>query len=294
MKYSVEHPPIQCFQTMGRWYRETGVVPVKGVLIHSTAANNPYISRYVQPSDDAKDREEMLKLLGKNKYNNDWNHEQVGKGVHAFVGKLTDGTIASVQCGPWNKKAWGCGSGSRGSCNNGWIQFEICEDALNDAAYFKAVYQEAVELTAYLCKLHNLNPLGNVSYLGITVPVILCHADSYKLSLGSNHSDVLHWFPRFGKDMTSFRNDVASLLSDKVEVETPVPASPSIELPMSFHVKTNGLVIQANPSIDDRPIRPIEPGVFTITELRGNWGKLKSGLGWIWLGDGEKGEILTK
>lgn len=32
---------------------------------------------------------------------------------------------------------------------------------LTDASYFKAVYQEAVELTAYLCKEYNLDPLAD-------------------------------------------------------------------------------------------------------------------------------------
>lgn len=87
---------------------------------------------------------------------------------------------------------------SKGSCNNGWIQFEICEDNLGDPVYFEKVYREAVELTAYLCKLYNLDPQGTVTYNGVKVPIILCHQDSYRLGLGSNHGDVLHWLPRYG------------------------------------------------------------------------------------------------
>lgn len=48
---------------------------------------------------------------------------------------------------------------------------------------------------------------------------ILCHADSYKLGLGSNHGDVNHWFPKHGKSMATARADVAALL--KAPVETP-------------------------------------------------------------------------
>jgi hypothetical protein len=51
----------------------------KGVLWHSTGANNPTLKRYVQPSDirpkeDTYSKEEWLEKLGKNQYNNDWNH----------------------------------------------------------------------------------------------------------------------------------------------------------------------------------------------------------------------------
>ena len=45
------------------------------------------------------------------------------------------------------------------------------------------------------------------------VPVILCHQDSYQLGLGSNHGDVLHWLPKYGKSMQTVRNDVSALLA---------------------------------------------------------------------------------
>ena len=115
---------------------------------------------------------------------------------------------------PWDYKPWGCGSGSRGSCNNGWIQFEICEDSLTDKTYFAQVYAEACELTAYLCKVYNLNPKGSTSVNGVAVPVILCHQDSAQLGLGSNHADVYHWFTKFGKSMNDVRNDVAELIGN--------------------------------------------------------------------------------
>lgn len=44
---------------------------------------------------------------------------------------------------PWDYRPWGCGSGSKGSCNDGWIQFEICEDSLTDKVYLEQAYEEA-------------------------------------------------------------------------------------------------------------------------------------------------------
>lgn len=113
---------------------------------------------------------------------------------------------------PWNYKPWGCGSGPKGSCNNGWIQFEICEDSLNNKEYFDAVYQEACEVTAYLCEMYNINPFGTVLVNGVQIPTILCHADSNQLGFGSNHSDVNHWFLKFGKSIETVRQDVAILM----------------------------------------------------------------------------------
>lgn len=213
MKYTDQNPPIKCFMRQSVWYKSVGRVAVKGVLWHSTGSNNPYISRYVQPDDNAADKVQMLSLIGINRNKNDWNHTSRKAGVHAFIGKLANGEVSTVQVGEWDKKAWGCASGKNGSCNNGWIQFEICEDSLNDPAYFEQIYREAVELTAYLCKLYNLNPHGTVKYNGVNVPVILCHQDSYKLGLGSGHADVLHWLPKYGKSMQTVRDDVASLIA---------------------------------------------------------------------------------
>ena len=156
----------------------------------------------------------MIKLIGTNTGRNDYNHASYKSGLNAWIGKLADGSVTTIQTMPWNYRPWGCGSGSKGSCNNGWIQFEICEDGLNDANYFNLVYKEACELTAYLCKLYNLNPKGYTTCGGVNTPVILCHADSYKLGLGSNHGDVLHWFGKYGKTMNDVRNDVAALMEE--------------------------------------------------------------------------------
>ena len=214
MKYTSDHPPLYCPQTTSRWYKYASRVKPCGVLWHSTGCNNPNLWRYVQPSDDAPDRQKWIDLLGWNPYRSDWNHQQVQAGVHTFIGKLKSGDVAAVQCGPWDLMAWGCGSGARGSCNNGWIQFEICEDDLTSAEYFEQAYREAVELTAYLCALYGLDPQGYTNLNGMSVPVILDHRTSHILGLGTNHGDVNHWFSRYGKTMQHVRNDVRKRLEE--------------------------------------------------------------------------------
>lgn len=218
MKYSEKNKPLVCMMTQSTCYKGTGKMQVKGILWHSTGANNPTLKRYVQPDDNAPDKDALIKLIGKNAYGNDWNHIKHQAGLNAWIGKLADGTVAAVQTMPWDYKPWGCGAGAKGSCNNAWIQFEICEDGLTDADYFSKAYKEACELTAYLCRMFGIDPKGSVTFNGVKVPTILCHADSYKLGLGSNHGDVLHWFPKFGKNMDSVRNDVAELLKENASV----------------------------------------------------------------------------
>ena len=121
--------------------------------------------------------------------------------LHAFIGKWADGKVGTVQTLPWNRRAWHCGKGHKGTANDTHIAFEVCEDGLSDASYFSAVYQEAVELTAYLCKEYGLDPQAD--------GVVICHSEGYRRGIASNHGDVTHWWPRFGVTMDEFRADVA-------------------------------------------------------------------------------------
>lgn len=217
MKYNAQNTPIVCMLSDSKCYKNTHLMTVRGVLWHSTGANNPNLSRYVQPADNDPNKEYLLSILGKNKYNNDYNHgsKERSMGVNAWIGKLVDGTVATVQTMPWAYAPWGCGGGSKGSCNDGWVQFEIEESDLTDPIYAQAVYNEACELTAFLCTMYHLDPFGTVKFKGIDVPVILDHKESHRLGLGNNHGDVQHWFPKIlGKSLIDIRRDVANLMED--------------------------------------------------------------------------------
>ena len=225
MKYNANNPPLVCMMKNSTCYKQTRTMNPVGVLWHSTGANNPNLKRYVQPYETDANYNKLIALLGKNTNKNDWNHISHQAGLNCWIGKLADGTVTTVQTMPWNYRPWGCGSGPKGTCNDGWIQFEICEDNLNDPVYFDKIYKEACEITAYLCKMYNLDPHGTVRVNGVNVPVILCHQDSCKLGFGSNHGDVLHWFPKYGKSMDTVRNDVAALMKDIPSM----PVAPTIK-----------------------------------------------------------------
>lgn len=235
MKYSVSNKPLVCMQTTSTCYKNTRKMDVLGILWHSTGANNPNLKRYVQPSNNSTERAEMLKLLGRNLYGNDWNHIYIEVGLNAWIGKLADGTVASIQTMPWDYRPWGCASGNNGSCNNGFIQFEICEDNLKNKDYFEQVYKEGCELTAYLCEMFNIDPYGTVKVGSAKCPTILCHQDSYKLGLGSNHSDIYHWFTKYGKSMETVRDDVAKLLKQS-SVKPVAPTEQPNTSPKTFKI----------------------------------------------------------
>jgi hypothetical protein len=166
-------------------------------MVHSTGANNPRLKRYVGPDDG---------LLGENVNGNHWNKPGLSKCVHAFIGKLEDGTIATYQVLPWDHRGWHAG----GDANNTHISFEICEDGLTDPVYFGKVYQEAVDLCVLLCKMY-----------GLTEKNIIDHSEGRALGLASNHGDVKHWFPKHGKSMDTLRADVKAQLSGTQTVKEP-------------------------------------------------------------------------
>lgn len=203
--------PTKCMLTGNACYQAGHMIRPVGVMIHSTGANNPTLRRYVQPALNDPDRERLLNLLGENKNGNDWNNTKRQVCVHAFIGRLADGTVAAVQTLPWDMRGWHAGDGKKGSANDTHIAFEICEDGLEDAAYFREVYRAAVELTAMLCRKFGLNPLAD--------GVVICHSEGYQRGIASNHGDVTHWFPRHGKTMEDFRTDTAAELKNDSEAE---------------------------------------------------------------------------
>ena len=168
----------------------------RGVMIHSTGANNPNLRRYVQPDDG---------ILGVNPNDNDWNRPGLDVAVHAFIGLTQTGDVAAYQILPWEYRAWHCGGGA----NDTHVSFEICEDALNDRAYLDRTYQVAMELTAELCRKFGLDPLAP--------GVVIDHAEGAELGIASNHADVDHWWSRFGVTMDDFRAGVARLLQKEEE-----------------------------------------------------------------------------
>jgi N-acetylmuramoyl-L-alanine amidase len=180
-------------------YKAGKIITPKGIMVHSTGANNPNLKRYVGPDDG---------LLGANQYNNHWNQDRPdGRQVcvHAFIGKLKNGSIATYQTLPWDHRGWHSG----GSANDTHIGVEICEDNLTDANYFNKVYTEAVELCVYLCKLYDL-----------TEKDIIGHYEGYQIGIASNHGDPRHWFFRHGKSMDTFRADVKKLLIEGDKPDT--------------------------------------------------------------------------
>ncbi len=175
------------------WKAGRTIVP-KGVMVHSCGVAQPDVEVFL----------------------NTWNRPGYTACVHAFV--HAGGVVQTL---PWDHRGWHAG----GAANNTHIGFEICEpaghtyrggtmigyDAEKHAEYFCKVYANAVELTAELCKIYNLDPLED--------GVVICHSEGHAGGIASNHADVMHWFPKHGKSLDDFRRDVVKAM----EPEAPKP-----------------------------------------------------------------------
>ena len=188
------------YLTRNDCYQAGRVIVPRGVMVHSTGADNPRVSRYVPGNE----------LLGRNKGENHWDRPELDKCVHAFVGRFADGEVGIVQTLPWTCRGWHCGKGRLGSANNTHISFELCEDSLDDGDYFRAVYRQGVELTAVLCRMYGLNPMAD--------GVVIGHGEGAKRGIASSHGDPDHWFRRFDRTMDDFRRDVARQMEGDEEM----------------------------------------------------------------------------
>lgn len=174
-------------------YKAGVALKPQGVTVHSTGANNKNISRYAQVPGGSSMH---------------WNKPGITKCVHAFIGLWTDGKVATCKTLPFDIKGWHAGKPPKKGvvgANSTHIGFEVCEDDLKHEDYFRAVYKEATEFTAYLCEQFGLDPLKD--------GVVISHHEAHLRGIGSNHADIDHWLKIYGLTMDDFRNDVAKILN---------------------------------------------------------------------------------
>ena len=186
-------------------------IPLKaiGVMIHSTAANNPYLKRYVN----------FPERLGEN-YNKNWfgSYAAYAGGdytvPHIVIGLDEKDELLAVQILPFSIRAQAAGKGKDGlSANTSHIQIEICEDARNDKDYFIRAFEGCAELCAYL-----------ENRFGFSTPDIISHKEGYTMGIASPHGDPEHWLSPFGKDMNWFRERVDFYFDDPYNyIEEKVP-----------------------------------------------------------------------
>ena len=269
----------------------------KCVVLHSTGVNNPFLKRFVDDEEH----------VGKNKYGNHWNNYLVdGKRkvmVHAFLGRsdvegMGEGKYNTCisQILPYSMCAWHVGGKSKFGmkCSFNYspkaVAFEVCEDSGDNLDYFLEVFTLAQEYCAMLCKEFKLNPLKD----------IYSHKETYEIGAGSScHVDPHHWFDKINKkfgtsyDMDWFRQEVKKIMEQneleatvKETVSTDTPQNGGIkypETPFLIQVKNGKTGIYKSPRDSAQVYKTCPKGVYTITAVENNYGKLKSGAGYVYL-----------
>ncbi len=174
-------------------YKAGRKISPQGIMIHSTATPGVMAADWF------------------NRWNKSYQAGETSRqvAVHAF---LDDKEV--WQYLPWNHRGWHCG----GRANNTHIGIEICEpggfsygrgsamvgyDTKKNEDYFRKAWDNAVKLCVQLCKTYDF-----------TERDILCHSEGHEKGIASNHFDVMHWFPKHGENMNTFRAAVKLALNE--------------------------------------------------------------------------------
>lgn len=185
--------------------------------------------------------------------------------------------VRAVQGIPHNRNAWHAGDGSNGFGNRYTIGIEICYSKSGGDRFY-AAERNAAELTARLMLQYNwgINTIGT--------KVVNTHQS--RSGKYCPHRTLDEGLERF---WNMVRESYAALSGKPVEPSKPVqPVTPSGD---SYLVKvtTSALNIRSGAGTDHEITGQIrDRGTYTIVETQGNWGRLKSGAGWICLDYTEK------
>jgi peptidoglycan hydrolase-like protein with peptidoglycan-binding domain len=205
------------------------------------------------------------------------NHVNYWRSNGAYaVHYVCDWTGNVYHCVPDNRKCWQVGNG------NGYgVGIEICH--AKNQADFNSVYATAVEFAAYYLKKRG----WNISHM-------MSHHQAAQRWGGSTHTDPDSYFAQFGKSWSQFVSDVNARMGSgttSTPVSTPSQNVANTTGELKVQVLINDLYIRPTPGSKQHK-GFTGKGVFTITQVQNNWGKLKSGAGWIYIGNPSYTKIL--
>jgi len=200
---------ITKFMTRNDCYTAQRKIVPSGIMVHSTATPGVMAADWFS------------------RWNKSYKAGEISRQVcvHAFI---DDKEI--WQYLPWNHRGWHAG----GKANDTHIGFEICEpggfsysggsqlvgyDVKKNDTYFRKAWKNAVDLCVFLCKEY-----------GLTEKNIICHSEGFKKGHASNHSDVMHWFPKHGESMDTFRAAVKAALNSAKSNDSEIAVGDVVEI----------------------------------------------------------------
>lgn len=165
------------------------------------------------------------------------------------------------------------------------ITIECASDASEPYAFKDVVYNKLIELCVDICKRNGKTKL---LWFGDKTKTLNYEPKSDEMVL-----TVHRWFANKscpGSWMYQRMGDLAAKVTAKLggtaaEPEKPTSNTNYPATPFTVNVKIDDLNYRSQPSMEGAVKGQTGKGVFTIVEVNNGWGKLKSGAGWIWLGN---------
>lgn len=193
----------------------------------------------------------------------------------ANYGIGTDGRIGLFV--PEGDRSW-CSSSS--SNDNRAITIECASDRTDPYAINSKVYNSLIALCVDICKRNGIAELK-------------WRADKSLIGQVDKQNMTVHrWFKNKacpGEYIYSRLGQIANEVNAKLGVKS----EDYPETPFEVQVIIDDLSIREKATKDSTFKGYTKKGKFTITEVSGDWGKLKSGAGWIYIGEKEWCTILS-
>ena len=224
---------------------------------------------------------------------------------HCVVGQLSCESICD--CFPKGRDAscnYGIGKDGRISLcveekNRSWCSSSAandqraitieCASGLNEPYEMNdRVYQSLINLCVDICKRNGKKKLlwfadknKSLNYIPKTDEMVLTVHCWF-----ANKSCPGDWlYSRLGDVATKVTARLGGATTTEPEKTPDASTNNFPAVPFTVNVKIDDLNYRSQPSMDGIVKGQIGKGVFTIVEVNNGWGKLKSGVGWIWLGN---------
>ena len=151
--------------------------------------------------------------------------------------------------------------------DNRAVTIECASDLKSPYAFNDNVYDKLVELCVDICQRNGKTKL--------VWKVTKAKTDAYKQKSNEMVLTVHRWYAAKacpGAWMMNHMDDLVEDVNKKLAGESNVPFTVSMPA---------GTKVKASASSKSKTVDEIEKGVYTIVEIKGSYGKLKSGLGWV-------------
>jgi hypothetical protein len=170
-------------------------------------------------------------------------------------------------------RSW-CSSSS--SNDNRAITIEVASDTTHPYAVNEKAYAALIDLCVDICKRNGIKELkwkADKSLIG---------------QVDKQNMTVHRWFANKscpGDYLYNRHGEIAKAVNERLGNVLTTPEKPTggVNVPFTVQVIIPDLNYRAEPSMSGAVKGQTGKGVFTIVEVKDDWGKLKSGVGWIYL-----------